>query len=355
MQPYGRGVDRFKPRAELPFAASMGNAQRRGLERPSDSPAQSGQRLVPRTHATTGTAPLLRPRPLEDQWDDRFGLLPPEPPASAAHADSVMMALSDLDANSLPTYGSFPGLPTTGRLLAELKNQLNTGLSFVGGYVDAVGFVALMGLFPAHVTGELVALSAQLTATDAPAHHQALLAALFLGGVVVSVLLGRWTTRTRRSQYTFQLALLGATLLAFLGFGASGITRGGGLWVTAAAGAAVFAMGVQNAIMRSALSGTLPTTVMTGNLTQFITELLNWACGRFDSTAEREHLHQSLRRVVSLARPLGAFFGGAILGAWLTREVGLLSVALPAVIVVSMTFYAIAVERELATQGTHGP
>jgi uncharacterized membrane protein YoaK (UPF0700 family) len=259
-----------------------------------------------------------------------------------------MLALSDLEATSLTRYGSFPGSPAVGQLQAALKNQLNTGLSFVGGYVDAVGFVALMGLFPAHVTGELVSLSAQLTATDASAHHQALLAGLFLAGVVVSALLGRWLTKSKRSPYTLQLGLLGMTLLTFLGFGGCGVMFGGTTWLTAAACAAVFAMGVQNAIMRSALSGTLPTTVMTGNLTQFITELLNWVCGRFDSSAEREHLHQSMRRVATLARPLGGFFGGAALGAWLTRELGLVSVVLPAVIVVSMMFQAVSIERQLA-------
>lgn len=326
----------------------MGKAHLRGLERPSDGPAQSGERLAARMHATTGTAPLLLPRPLEDQWDDRYGLLPPEPPKPTEHADSVMLALSDLEATSLTRYGSFPGSPAVGQLQAALKNQLNTGLSFVGGYVDAVGFVALMGLFPAHVTGELVSLSAQLTATDASAHHQALLAGLFLAGVVVSALLGRWLTKSKRSPYTLQLGLLGMTLLTFLGFGGCGVMFGGTTWLTAAACAAVFAMGVQNAIMRSALSGTLPTTVMTGNLTQFITELLNWVCGRFDSSAEREHLHQSMRRVATLARPLGGFFGGAALGAWLTRELGLVSVVLPAVIVVSMMFQAVSIERQLA-------
>lgn len=289
----------------------------------------------------------MRPRPLDEHEDDRYGLLPPEPPAPPEHADSVMLALSHLDAPSLTRYGSFPGLAANGHLQAALKNQLNTGLSFVGGYVDAVGFVALMGLFPAHVTGELVSLSAQLTAGDSTAHHQALLAALFLAGVVASAMLGRWLTRAKRSPYTLQLGLLGAALCAFLGFGSCGVWFGGVDWVTAAAGSAVFAMGVQNAIMRSALSGTLPTTVMTGNLTQFITELLNWVCGRLDASTERDQLQQSLRRMATLARPLGAFFGGAILGAWLSRELGLLSIAVPAVLVVSLLLHASAIERQV--------
>lgn len=326
----------------------MGKAQLRSVERYSDSPARSGERLATRTHTTTSVAPLSHPRPLEDQWDDRYGLLPPEPPKPQEHADSVMLALSDLEALSHPRYGSFPGLPATTLLQAQLKTQLNTGLSFVGGYIDAVGFVALMGLFPAHVTGELVALSAQMTARDGSAHHQALLAGLFLGGVVTSALLGRWLSKVKRSPYTLQLGLLSCVLLAFLGFGAWGLTTSSAGFLTGAAGAAVFAMGVQNAIMRSALSGTLPTTVMTGNLTQFVTELLNWACGRLESTAEREHAHQSLRRASTLARALGGFFGGAILGAWLAREVGLLSVVLPTVIVFSMMLHAVTIERQLS-------
>lgn len=327
----------------------MGKAQLRSVERQSDSPARSGQRPATRTHTTTSVAPLSRPRPLEDQWDDRYGLLPPEPPKPQEHADSVMLALSDLEAlSSRPRYGSFPGLPATALLQAQLKTQLNTGLSFVGGYIDAVGFVALMGLFPAHVTGELVALSAQITAADGAAHHQALLAGLFLAGVVTSALLGRWLSKVKRSPYALQFGLLSCVLLAFLGFGAWGLTTASAAATTAAAGAAVFAMGVQNAIMRSALSGTLPTTVMTGNLTQFITELLNWACGRLDSSAEHEHARQSLRRALTLARALGGFFSGAILGAWLARELGLFSVVLPTVIVFSMMLHAVTIERQLS-------
>ena len=36
-------------------------------------------------------------------------------------------------------------------------------LGFIGGYVDTVGFVALFGLFTAHVTGNFVLIGAELS------------------------------------------------------------------------------------------------------------------------------------------------------------------------------------------------
>lgn len=287
----------------------------------------------------------MHPRPLEDQWDDRYGLLPPEPPKAEPTPDSMMLALSDLQRVSAPQYGALSGVSAVTHAQAGLKHQLNSGLSFVGGYVDAVGFVALMGLFPSHVTGELVSLSAELSVRGSGFGLQSLLASLFLGGVVVSVGLGRWLNGRRRSPYASQFVLLGASLATFLGVGLLQGRIDASLWLTLTSGAAVFAMGVQNAIMRSALAGTLPTTVMTGNLTQLVAEVMNWTFGRLDSVDDNEQLHQSLRRATILARVLGCFFGGAILGAWLTRELGLISVALPTVIAASLTLHVLTVER----------
>lgn len=352
MQPSGRSAVCFKaPPAFAVRGDVMGKSRVREWERLMDSPAQSGERPAARAANVTTVEPLLRPRPrqLEEQSDDRYGLLPPEPPRRSAHPDSVMLALSDIEGMALPRYGSLPGLPDATAHLAQLKTQLNTGLSFVGGYVDAVGFVALVGLFPAHVTGELVSLSAQLSAGATTVEQQATLAILFIAGVATSALLARWLTKTRRNPYILQLGLLAMSLAGFLALGVSSwaVSKEPD-WVVATAGAAVFAMGVQNALMRSALAGTLPTTVMTGNLTQLVTELLNALCGRLVREEGDDSVSQSLRRVMTLLRPLSAFFGGAVLGAWLTREVGLVSVALPAASVVSMIYLAIDVERRLA-------
>src|ERR1700685_4820008 len=43
-----------------------------------------------------------------------------------------------------------------------MKPTLPTVLSFNGGYVDTVGYLALQGLFTAHVTGNFVTLGAAL-------------------------------------------------------------------------------------------------------------------------------------------------------------------------------------------------
>src|SRR5579862_381076 len=43
-----------------------------------------------------------------------------------------------------------------------MKSPLPTVLSFNGGYVDTVGYLALQGLFSAHVTGNFVTIGAAL-------------------------------------------------------------------------------------------------------------------------------------------------------------------------------------------------
>lgn len=45
-----------------------------------------------------------------------------------------------------------------------MKPNLPSLLTFNGGYVDTAGFLALQGLFTAHVTGNFVTLGATLVA-----------------------------------------------------------------------------------------------------------------------------------------------------------------------------------------------
>ncbi|MEI9950010.1 MAG: DUF1275 family protein [Pseudomonadota bacterium] len=89
-----------------------------------------------------------------------------------------------------------------------------------------------------------------------------------------------------------------------------GIVRGG---------FAVAAMGFQSALMRESLTGSCPTTVMTGNLTQAVIEVVDQLVGKVTRPLLSEPAAGPPRTPV--ARVLLVFMCSAALGGYLTRRV----------------------------------
>jgi uncharacterized membrane protein YoaK (UPF0700 family) len=91
-------------------------------------------------------------------------------------------------------------------------------LSTQGGYVDTAGFLALQGLFTAHVTGNFVTLGASLVLGTSGAVAKLLALPIFCAVVVVTRLVSYGLPRRGlpilRSMLTLKVALL--TLGAFL-------------------------------------------------------------------------------------------------------------------------------------------
>jgi uncharacterized membrane protein YoaK (UPF0700 family) len=108
-----------------------------------------------------------------------------------------------------------------------------------------------------------------------------------------------------RSLLVLQCVLLGAGLLA--GVSAQPSAPPHDIWSIAAGILVAAAMGVQNAAARLAWGALSPTTVMTGNVTQVVIDLVDVLRGeRGDARA----------RVPKLAWPILAFALGAISGAF---------------------------------------
>ena len=216
------------------------------------------------------------------------------------------------------------------------SERLRVGmLSAVAGYVDAAGFVTLLGLFPAHLTGEIVGMTiAMANGRGTSLRTHLAMIPVFVGSVVLGVFVARVFRRRGHTPLVPLLALMTIALLLFSAIGfISPELKNSAHPLPVLLVSAVAAMGFQNTFMREAVGTSCPTTVMTGNLTQFIIELVDLFMPRLsgggEKGAEADRKKADARlRLVSTA--LGGFIGGAALGGWLAGWIGPRSMLLPA-------------------------
>lgn len=170
-------------------------------------------------------------------------------------------------------------------------------LSFLAGYVDTLGFIALHGLFTAHVTGNFVLLGREVVAPGNDVLLKLLAFPAFVAGIVAVRALVRRRQRAGddalRSSHLLQAALmLASAACAFAGAG----DMATGLLCAAA-------MGAQNGYGKLLLAQLPASTVMTGNVTQLVIDALDRAGG-----TERPAL-------LSLASGVLGFAAGCVAGA----------------------------------------
>jgi uncharacterized membrane protein YoaK (UPF0700 family) len=148
-------------------------------------------------------------------------------------------------------------------------------LSLNAGYVDTAGFLALHGLFTAHVTGNFVTLGASLALGTSGGIAKLLALPMFCAVVIATRLLG--TALAKRSTRVFELLI--ALKVVLLAAGAALALRfgpfdDGDSWQAVLTGMVlVAAMAVQNAVHRIHLSAAPPSTIMTGTTTQIMLDL----------------------------------------------------------------------------------
>ena len=218
-------------------------------------------------------------------------------------------------------------------------------LSAVAGYVDTAGFLALFGLFTAHVTGNFVTAGAAL-ARRAPEGVIARLAMIpiFMLSVAATTLIARALRHRGKEPLAPLLGLMTVALAAFLTAGTSLGTFADSpdAWaVVLVGGTGAFAMGIQNALMHESLGHLAPTTTMTSNLTQLTIDLVQVARpAELDAESRAKGCAEAKQRLIKFGIPVGAFVGGAALGAWLTGAFGLKSIALPALVAGALTLAA---------------
>jgi uncharacterized membrane protein YoaK (UPF0700 family) len=201
-------------------------------------------------------------------------------------------------------------------------------LSFNAGYVDTAGFLALQGLFTAHVTGNFVTLGASLALGTSGAVAKLLALPVFCAVVIAVRLLGTWLSN--RSMRAFE-SLLGLKVLFLIGGAALAIRFGpfhdGDSWQAILTGMVlVAAMAIQNAVHRMHLGSTPPSTLMTGTTTQIMIDLADMIYARAGETG------QSDSRLVRMSTNIFAFAIGCGTAALFFTRFGVWCFVLPPIV-----------------------
>jgi uncharacterized membrane protein YoaK (UPF0700 family) len=210
-----------------------------------------------------------------------------------------------------------------------MKPSLPTLLSINGGYVDTAGFLALHGLFTAHVTGNFVTLGASLVLGTSGALAKLLALPVFCVVVILARLVGG--DLSRRNLPTLQiilslklLLLVLAAILAML-FGPFGDGDG---WQPLLTGMTlVAAMAIQTTAHRIHLGSTPPTTMMTGTTTQIMIDIADLLRG-----AKPEEKAAMKARLGRMGVAVGGFAFGCALAAALFMLAGMACFLLPPVL-----------------------
>jgi uncharacterized membrane protein YoaK (UPF0700 family) len=207
-----------------------------------------------------------------------------------------------------------------------VKSLLPFILSINGGYVDTAGFLALQGLFTAHVTGNFVTLAASMVFGTSGA--VAKLAALPVFCVTVALVrLAGYGLAARRLP---ELKLLLLAEFALLTTGCAMAIRfgpfpnGDAVPALATGMTLVVAMAVQNALHRMHLGSAPPSTLMTGTTTQIMIDLVDLL--RAGPGADAGAAHTRLGRLVVT---VAGFAAGCAAAAMLFIFVGTLCFAVP--------------------------
>ena len=192
-------------------------------------------------------------------------------------------------------------------------------LSFVAGYADTSTFVGADGLFSAHVTGNFVVFAYDILTNQTAASWTKLIAfPVFILAVFIATLIIGQIHDDKKAVN--RLIILEGFLLII-----AGLTAGIYRYENEASKLkdfipmfVVFALGLQNASGRYLAKEFLaPTTVMTGNVTQFVIDLTGYMKNK---DPEKQLLKL---KITGSMYVILSFLTGCISGGFVTKTVGL--------------------------------
>ena len=216
------------------------------------------------------------------------------------------------------------GAPHATAMPSRSEAWLPTLLSVIAGMVDLIGFLSL-GIFTAHVTGNIVVVGALIMRHNRVNPSQILAIPAFILAVAATWLIakasGRRGTGLMRPLLLIQFLLI--TCLLIFSVITKPSTDPHGLMATIAAMIAVFAMGCQFALLRLTLPVAPSTAVMTGNLT-------NAVLGLVDLSSRQPLMESDGRRLRGALQLLVGFFVGCVVAAAALMYLGEWTWSLPA-------------------------
>ena len=199
-----------------------------------------------------------------------------------------------------------------------MKHFLPLVLSINGGYVDTAGFLALQGLFTAHVTGNFVTLAAALVLGTSGVVAKLLALPVFCAVVAIARILGNILRRRGSARLRTMIALQEVLLIAggILAVRFGPFPDGDAKPAILTGMVLVCAMAVQNAMHRTHLPGAPPSTLMTGNTTQAVLDFIDMIW-HVPEAADRAAIRSRLGRMVLSVAGFAAGCAAAALFFWL--------------------------------------
>jgi uncharacterized membrane protein YoaK (UPF0700 family) len=229
---------------------------------------------------------------------------------------------------------------------AQFRLTLPLLLSLNAGFVDTAGFLALQGLFTAHVTGNFVTLGASLVLGTSGAIAKLLALPVFCMVVIAVRLLGSALSQREFPALKILLGLkiillvLGAALAVHFG-----PFKNGDAWQAIVTGMVlVAAMAIQNAVHRIHLGSAPPSTLMTGTTTQIMIDLADMM-----RRPRAEQPGNPGSRLLRMSGNIAIFAIGCASAALLYAHVGVWCFAVPPVLALIALFFRVPDRERAAT------
>lgn len=210
---------------------------------------------------------------------------------------------------------------------AQRNRAQATSLAFLAGYVDTLGFIALFGLFTAHVTGNFILIGSALADSSQMSILLKFLAfPAFVFGVAGARLYIAAIERRGGAALAWSFSLQWLFLAGFMvcGIIAAPVQSPDSIWGMAAGLLGTVSMGMHSAISRLLLPQLAPTSLMTGNVTQVVIDFVDVLRGGADGA--------TTERCMKFLWPVLSFGVGAIAAAFAYHAMGFVGLAVPLVI-----------------------